>query len=178
MFDRQTVSLWVHTTGEAVIGDYKGKTLDFLPSTVTTWSHWKTQHPETQVLNVKTGKGGGFNLRRNPKSGGISVGQPSSELKLYPLSLLQEKRLINDSLGNTPIVVVFDPKAFAFHAYERGDSTFRIDVDGRMVDQSGKSWNPFTGISGEGALKPIPATPWATNAWKRFYPNGAIYSEH
>jgi len=175
MFDRQTVSLWIHTTGEAVIGDYKGTTLEFLPCTVTTWSHWTKGHPKTLVLDVKKGNNAGFKLRKNPKSGGISVGQPSSDLKLYPLSKLQEKRLINDSLRDTPIVVVFDPEAFDFHAFERGDLVFRIDVDGKVVDQSGRKWNLSTGTSGEASLKSIPATPWLVNAWKRFYPEGSIY---
>ena len=56
MFDRETVSLWIHTTGEAVIGEYKAKTLEFLPATVTTWEKWKKEHPETLVLDVKKGK--------------------------------------------------------------------------------------------------------------------------
>ncbi len=35
MYDKQTDSLWVHTTGEAIKGALKGKVLTFLPSTVT-----------------------------------------------------------------------------------------------------------------------------------------------
>lgn len=176
MFDRQTVSLWIHTTGEAVVGDYKGQTLEFLPSTVTTWRHWKTQHPQTRVLNVRRGKGARFNLRKTPKSGGISVGQPGNELKLYPLSILQEKRVINDRIGSKPIVVVFDPDSFAFHAYARGELTFRMK-DGRLVDQSGREWNRFTGMSGKTELQAMPATPWAISAWKKFYPHGVIYTD-
>lgn len=177
MFDRQTVSLWIHTTGEAVVGEYKGNTLEFLPSTVTTWSNWTKEHPKTLILDVKKGKGGGFNLRKNPKSGGVSVGQPGGDLKLYPLTILRDKRVINDTLGAKPIAVFFAPGAFGFHAYERGDLTFRVDADGQLVDQSGKKWNPFNGTSDGPMLKPIPATPWLINAWKRFYPEGQIYSE-
>lgn len=176
MFDRETVSLWIHTTGEAVIGEYKAKTLEFLPATVTTWKKWKEEHPETLVLDVKQGKNARFNLRQKPASGGISVGQPGSRLKLYPLELLQEKRIINDNLGKTPIVVVYDPDTFAFHAYERRELIFRVGADNKPEDESGRQWDLFTGTAGEATLKALPATPWLINAWKRFYPRGQIYS--
>ena len=175
MFDRKTVSLWIHTTGEAVVGDYKGKTLEFLPSTVTTWGHWKKEHPKTLVLDVKRGENPRFNLRADLKSGGISVGQPGKVLKLYPLSALQSIRVVNDSLGGKPIVVVFDPESFAFHAFERGELSFHIDADGAFVDQSGTKWNLYLGSSGERSLNPVPAVPWQIEAWKRFYPRGQVF---
>ena len=50
MYDRQTESLWVHVTGEAVHGPLKGKRLEFMPSTVTNWANWKKNYPFTQVL--------------------------------------------------------------------------------------------------------------------------------
>ena len=69
MYDKQTDSLWVHTTGEAVVGEYQGKVLEFLPSTVTTWKRWRGDHPSTLVLNVKRGK--------NMKKNGIALFFPS-----------------------------------------------------------------------------------------------------
>ncbi|MCH7725316.1 MAG: hypothetical protein IH991_02365 [Planctomycetes bacterium] len=45
-----------------------------------------------------------------------------------------------------------------------------------MVDQTGKQWRLLTGTSGELTLQPIPAVTWLTRAWKRFYPEGLIYS--
>ncbi len=42
MYDKQTYSKWIHTTGEAVQGPCKGKVLTFLPNTVTSWKKWKT----------------------------------------------------------------------------------------------------------------------------------------
>ena len=177
MFDRETVSLWIHTTGQAVVGDYKSTILEFLPSTVTTWARWKKEHPDSLVLDVRQGKGARFNLNRKPASGGISVGQPGSRLKLYPLELFQKQSIINDNLGRTPIVVVHDPETFAFHAYERGQLNFRLNADGTVEDQSGREWDLFTGTSGEDTLKALPATPWLINAWKRFYPRGQIYPD-
>ena len=176
MYDLDTVSLWIHTTGESVIGAHKGKTLKFLPSTVTTWKNWRSEHPETLVLNVKQGKNAGFNLQKNPKAGGVSVGEPDGGLKFYPFDSLQKHRLVNDTVAGEKVVVFYDPDAFAFAAFERGDRTFTWK-NGKMVDQTGKEWNPLKGTSGELALKPVPAVPWLTTAWQRFYPKGVIYSD-
>ncbi len=41
MYDRETESLWVHVTGEAIKGELKGNRLDFSPSEVVSWRTWK-----------------------------------------------------------------------------------------------------------------------------------------
>lgn len=176
MYDRETISLWLHTTGEAVVGDRKGQTLEFLPSSVTTWKTWRTEHPETLVLNVKQGTGPRFRLRDKPESGGLSVGRPDDTLKLYPLSILQQRRVINDRLGRREIVVFFDPDNWVFAAFERGDRNFAWK-DGRIVDQSDRKWNLLRGTSDELSLTPVPAVTWLTSYWKRFYPHGDVYKE-
>jgi hypothetical protein len=176
MYDLESVSLWIHTTGKAVIGKHKDKTLKFLPSTVTTWKSWKKDYPDTLVLNIQKGKDPRFDMRKSPKSGGLSVGEPDGELKLYPLEILQGKRVVNDKLAGKNVTVVFDPEAFTFAAFERGDRTFSWK-DGKMLDEKGTEWNPLTGTSGEMSMKRVPVVLWLTTAWKRFYPEGAIYSE-
>lgn len=50
MYDRQTLSLWSQINGAAMAGDSMGRTLDAVPSTLTTWKSWKAEHPETLVL--------------------------------------------------------------------------------------------------------------------------------
>ncbi len=55
MYDRRTESLWSQLAGEAVTGQMMGTTLQTVPSELTTWEHWRTQHPETRVLSPKTG---------------------------------------------------------------------------------------------------------------------------
>ena len=175
MYDRETISLWIHTTGRAVIGEYKGRFLRFLPNTVTTWKKWRTEHSQTLVLDIKKGKGPRFRLRQKPESGGLSVGEPDGALKFFPLPILNEKQLVNDELGGKKIVVVFRSDDWSFAAFERGNLNFTWQ-DGKMVDQSGRQWNPMTGTAGELALQPVPAVTWLTSAWKRFYPAGLIYA--
>ncbi|MFQ5792960.1 MAG: DUF3179 domain-containing (seleno)protein, partial [Acidobacteriota bacterium] len=57
MYDRQTRTLWNQLTGEPVLGELAGSELrlSILPSVITTWDAWKTQHPGTVVLNINTG---------------------------------------------------------------------------------------------------------------------------
>ncbi len=173
LYDRETGSLWVHTTGEAVRGPLRGKQLQFLPSVVTAWKKWKTEHPETLVLTGRREDGmmGAFNLNRDRRSYGLSVGQ-GTRVQLYPFALLQRDRVINDEVEGQKVVVVFDAASGTGAAFERGNLTF-VEKNGQMVDQGGRAWNLLQGTSGDQALTPIPATPWLIERWLAFYGPGS-----
>ena len=57
MYDHQTNSLWHHLTGEPVVGPLAsgGIRLRVLPVVITTWKEWRAEHPDTRVLDLKTG---------------------------------------------------------------------------------------------------------------------------
>jgi len=55
MVDRQTNSLWVQLTGEAIAGPLAGRTLERFPLTVTRWGAWTAEHPDGTVLTIPTG---------------------------------------------------------------------------------------------------------------------------
>ena len=55
LFDRQTGSLWSQLMQQSISGPLKGTKLPTIPVTHTTWAYWRKQHPDTQVLNRKTG---------------------------------------------------------------------------------------------------------------------------
>lgn len=50
MYDEATLSYWSQILGEAICGPKAGDRLSIVPSTVTTWGEWQTDHPETEVL--------------------------------------------------------------------------------------------------------------------------------
>jgi hypothetical protein len=53
MYDAETKTLWINFLGEPVVGSLaiqEDLQLEALPLTQTTWSRWKTEHPETTVL--------------------------------------------------------------------------------------------------------------------------------
>jgi hypothetical protein len=57
MFDHETASLWSSLTGEPVVGPIVALNLKMsvLPVVTTTWSEWRTRHPDTLVLSLETG---------------------------------------------------------------------------------------------------------------------------
>ena len=57
MYDRTTRTLWNQFTGRPVIGRLAAapQRLELLPIVTTSWGDWLEQHPETEVLDVKTG---------------------------------------------------------------------------------------------------------------------------
>lgn len=169
MFDRETRSYWWQVAGEAIVGTLTGSGLDVLPSITTTWSAWKTQHPDTLVLSRNTGYSRpyerevfeGYRDSVNdedfpfPVSGDALDGRlaPGDEVlgvtvkgesQAYPLRALGDAA-VNDRLGGEPIVVFSSEDGPSGGAYSRmvdGEIlTFEFD-NGRYVDtQTGTEWN-------------------------------------
>ncbi len=178
MYDRETNSLWVHTTGEAINGPMKGKVLTFLPSVVTSWKRWRTLHPKTTVLTGQRGsrRMGHLGLHENPQRYGISIGQGTNP-KLYPFADLMARRVINDTYAGKAVVVLFDADSKTAKAYERGARAFTWK-DGKLIDETGCEWDLLSGTQKkqDGArLKEIPATTWLVSRWHGFYPKGPVW---
>ena len=178
MYDRETNSLWVHTTGEAVKGAWKGKVLTFLPSQVMPWKRWKERHPKTSVLTGERGhpRMGRFDLGGSPKLYGLSIGQ-GKKPKLYPISLISKARVINDVYEGKNIVLLWDADAKTAQAFERGEHSF-LWKDGALLDEAGRKWDALRGLL-PGAkperLKQVVATPWLIDRWQGFYPHGEVW---
>ena len=182
MYDKETDSLWVHATGEAVKGAYKGKVLTFLPSQVMPWGRWKKRHPGTSVLTGQRGhpRMALFELGQQPEKYGLSIGQGKMP-KLYPISLLSEARVINDVHEERPIVLLWDADSKTAQAFERGKHTF-VWKDGALLDEAGGKWDALRGLlpgalPGEKPvrLKQVVATTWLMERWQGFYPHGETY---
>ena len=181
MYDRKTKSLWVHTTGECVKGELKGRQLTFLPSVITTWGHWKKQHPKSLVLDRAKRRGfmGTFGLTKETAVRyGISVGQGKSA-KLYPVAELRKRPVLMDRFDGEDLVIFFDPESLHATAWVRGKLTFAWK-DGKIVDGKGREWDRMLGRpvgkkGAEDALDPRPATAWLIHRWKGFYPKAPVY---
>jgi uncharacterized protein DUF3179 len=178
MYDRETRSLWIHTTGLAVKGELRGETLTVIPSEVVTWRVWAERHPETLVLDrggEDTGFMGRFGLPGESQEYGLSVTR-GGEATLYPYETLMEVGLIQDG----PVLVVYDEASSSVRAYLRGERSFEWDEHGALRDGHGVEWGPVTGtrVDGEaGELERLPATAWLMRRWEGFYPDGEVYEE-
>ncbi len=131
MWDRQTQSWWQQFTGEAIVGELTGQTLEPVPTTIVAWEEFKANYPDGVVLSRDTG----FNrdYGRNPYVGYddadsipflffgedddrlrpmervVGVLFPNGENAAYPYTRLEEERVIHDKNGDQPIVVFWIP---------------------------------------------------------------------
>jgi hypothetical protein len=164
MYDRQTNSLWHSLTGEPVVGKlaHSGIKLTILPVVVSTWGQWKTDHPHTRVLSLATGyqrnytPGAAYGTYYASAETMFPVWQRSQLLpakafiyalsihgmpKAYPLAILDQEYVVNDTLGGVDIVLISDAAGRTVRAYERAGQHFRRGPDTRTVlDATGHPW--------------------------------------
>jgi hypothetical protein len=92
---------------------------------------------------------------------------------------------VNDSVGNVPILVVFDPENASGIAFERRVEnrtlTFKREVDFQIVDnETGTLWDGLTGLALEGELagmqlERVKSTLSFWFGWKDFFPATRVY---
>ena len=189
MYDRQTESWWQQITGEGIVGAHTGKLLTPLPASIVSYDDFKEANPEGRVLSRDTGFSRSYG--RNPYDGydtsapflfsGPTDGRLSAvervvsfilndEAVAYPFKVLEEARVVNDSVGGEPVVVFFKPgtrsaldatniaesrdigAGVAFLRESGGQVlTFVSDGDGFVDNESGSRWN----IAGEAVAGPL-----------------------
>lgn len=203
MYDRQTDSLWSQLIGEAVDGPLTGTKLEFVPSWQTTWSDWKAQHPNTIALDK------GFGSSRDPYAGYYNntssgvIGQSQIDERLYvkefvigveqngkaaayPFSTLSEVPIVNDTVGEQPILVVFNSDTGTGVVFDRQVNgqilTFSLAEGSSITDaETGTIWDGLTGKALEGPLTGETLTRLKSTAsfwfgWKDWYPETRVYT--
>lgn len=181
-FDHTTGSVWSQVWGRAIDGPLKGAALELLPSQTIPWGSWKAEHPDT-LLMVNGLNGLRFTGERFFPGYVIGV-TLDDDAKAYPYEAAAQARVINDSLGKVPLVVVVNPETQAVSVFVRNvdgrDLTLRW-ADGLLVDEgTGSQWDPTRGVAIRGSfqgesLRPIPYTPAFPDAWQDFYPQSEVF---
>lgn len=199
MYDHQTDSLWVSSSGEAFHGPLKGKQLKFFPSTVTTWEAWKKSFPHTLVLpGRRAGLAMGFYMGMESTANlGLNV-VVRLQGKLYPLDRLAEQPVVNDRFRGKALLVYYSHAQRTAVAWNRELAgrilTFSRDNvpppgrDKRGIlllrdRETGSLWNWLKGEAVKGPLrgkklKAIAHHPIRTERFRAFYKDGLIYSGH
>jgi hypothetical protein len=135
---------------------------------ITTWAEWKTQNPFTLVLDLDTG------YNRDYGSGVVYKDYFASDELMFPVQVNQtvqmakdyvfgirefgvskawplvafaDSPVINDTIGDKPVVLLGNPESRTVRAFERGEYEFKRDVDGTLKSQGGASW-----VEGEDGL--------------------------
>lgn len=223
MYDRTTESLWQQFTGEAIVGDMAGQQLTFLPSALVSFADFAAAYPAGEVLSKETGLGPSYAQRygKNPYVGYDTVGSNPflfdgeldgrlqavervvtlsfDELDIaYPLRLLSQISIINDSPGGHDLVVFHsEGTASALNAeiislgkdvgatgvfvpfVEGQKLTFIKEGDEIVDEQTGSAWN-ILGQATAGSLAGSQLTPIVHGdhfwfSWAAFKPDTIIY---
>jgi hypothetical protein len=132
--DRETGSRWQQATGTAISGPLKGTRLELYPFLRTNWAEWKRLHPGTLVLKplpgyaermpyvnkvirkTRLGTGpapeGAFGqdnrLRPRETVAGLEIG---GEAVAFPFSVLRKVHVVNEKVGQTPVLIVHQPRS-------------------------------------------------------------------
>ena len=204
MYDRQTVSFWSQILGVAVDGELKGTQLEYLPSWQTTWADWKSRHPDT--LALRKGFSGDYDpydsYYASSSSGVIGranfvieedlyakefvIGvEVNSEAVAYPFSVLNQKPIINDEIGGTSVLIVFDKDNASGAIFDRthnGDTLTFSSIEGLTItdDLTGSTWDGITGTAIDGplagtTLTRVKSTTIFWFGWADWFPDTKIY---
>lgn len=180
-WDHDTGSIWSQPLGQAIAGKRTGKTVEMVPSTLTTWQVWRTDHPDTLVLRSRSHPWG-------HKLDNLAVVVSHREAKTaYPMATLRAMGLVNDSVGGAAVGIVVDrADAARWTVFSRSIDRRVLEFEARedrIVDtETGTVWDPWTGdaIAGTHAgrsLTKLPAFTIRPKAFARFWPDGRIWSE-
>jgi hypothetical protein len=112
-------------------------------------------------------------LDPTPSKFGFVLGD-GEEARLYRYQELESETVINDQLGETPVVLYFNREKREVRAFERGDREFFIEK-GLVVDSSGNAVDQATGRGNGYALKALPYSLVETTSWRATYPNREVY---
>ena len=191
MYDKQTDSKWIHSTGLAMAGKLAGTELKILPSRVVRWKTWREVHPNTKVLarEGRWGFMGAYIAGSQPSVLGLSVGQ-GPRAKLYPFDVLLKEQIVNDVVAPYQVTVVMDPANNQAMAFSRkvDDRVLTFtplkarDKEARLMRdrETGSIWNRMSGRAIEGPLKgtellPLISVPWLKERWGQIYEGGIVY---
>ena len=215
MYDRKTNSLWHQFRGEPVIGElaHSGVTLEVIPVALTTWEDWVSSHPDTTVLDLETGVYPAqaylpesdavsvyFNYRnrsdtmfpvtaRNqllPTKSRVFGLTLNGQVRAYPLEVLEQEPVINDSLGGVSIVVVTPDKGAGTRTYQRGGFRFvRVEEEAGnrvLLDDAGERWRLEEDalVHTEETDQRLPRLAGRNSywfGWYGFYPSTEVYGE-
>lgn len=201
--DARTKSWWRQVNGEAIVGPLKGKQLPELESEQMTLAAWKSNHPETKVLqpdslflsayeSLKDYDEGKMKGRLEGKDS-VSWGDKSwvvglqidQQPRAYDWIELEKTRVINDAINATPVLVVIEPDSATFHAFSRIVDTDTLEftltnnAQGLTDTKTNSIWN-WSGACQEGPLagkklSPLRAYQEYWHSWRTFHPQTTQY---
>ena len=184
-WDWDTASVWSQPWGLAIDGVRRGDRLRQLPMSLVSWGEWKVDHAESLVLKddqfFPASRFLGEAEFQTNFVIGIALGD---DARSFPFPLLQEEAVVNDFVGDFPVVLHVPPGTQNARAFIRrlGDQVFTfVAEDKRLRDlETGSLWDTRRGIAIEGPLtgEGLQRAPIASAfdwAWLDFYTRSTEY---
>lgn len=194
--DATTGSWWRQANGEAVAGPLRGDTLPEVFSQQMTMKQWLALHPNSLIMQPDTtynasyakldkyerGKGGSDltktdSLSWREKSWVIGL-ELNKQTKAYDWNRLKRERVISDTLGGKPVMLVLASDDRSFFAYERPLVSDRFILRHDTLT-AGKQLFSLSGHpisnSATATLTRIPAYQEFWHSWQTFHPKTARY---
>ncbi|MEJ7645785.1 MAG: DUF3179 domain-containing (seleno)protein [Chryseolinea sp.] len=193
--DGSTGSWWRQATGEAVAGPMKGEKLQEVESSQMTLKKWFDLYPDGVVMQTdaaslnfydsagrfEKGKGRSALTRTDSLSWkdkswivGIHL---NGESKAYDWHTLKEKRIINDVVGNVPVVIALAADDQSFMAFERptAKDTFAIRSDTLTMRNRTYAFGGRDLSTLSDRLKVVKAYQEFWHSWRTFHPDTKKY---
>jgi hypothetical protein len=190
--DKSTGSWWRQATGEAVAGPRKGTALAEIPSRQTTLAEWLSLHPKTLIMQADSALRDKYSKSFDYETGasrksltgtdtaswhdkswvvGIEINGTS---RAYDWNQLRRERIVNDSVGGKPVVLVLASDSMSFFAFERPDNATRFTLGADSLI-AGDSHFAFNGQGTPGRLTPVFASQEFWHSWRTFHPQTTRY---
>ncbi len=190
--DHATGSWWRQETGEAAKGPLAATQLrDFWVEQMSL-KHWLSKHPGslilqedpkfvgkyrflTKLLAYEASLPGWHRQETPPLVLGLEI---AGHARAYDFDQLKRRRLVNDQVGDTALLILSDGEASGF-AYARDTHEFEMQ-DGTFIDQeTGSTWNVLgrctAGTLAGQALTPVRSYQQFLRAWIEFHPHTTFY---
>ena len=187
--DATTKSWWRQATGEAVAGPLKGEALQEVSSVQLTVRKWFELYPDALVMQGDAASAANYGdgkFERGENRNGLTGTDPGSwkdkswvvgvqagaVSKAYDWNRLKEERVINDHVGETPIVLVLSSDQQSFAAFERPAASELFTIEDDTLSSAGKSYD-FSGrelAAPMQRLRKLPAYQEFWHSWRTFHP--------
>jgi hypothetical protein len=185
--DETTRSWWRQANGEAIAGKLKGEKLTEINSIQVTVDKWFQLYPNGLIMQAdKASKLSYDTLGKFEK--GLSTGsltntdsiswsskswvigvKVENQSKAYDWNELKVKRIINDKVGNTPIVLIISEDNNSFVAYERpNNQQFTLKNDTLYSKNFTYNFSGKNIPKGEMQLKKLNSYQEFWHSWKYF----------
>ena len=197
--DEETKSVWQQSTGEAIYGPLKGQHLKMIHSDEMSFALWRREHPGGDVLKPDAAWGKEYDgndweaqVEKTPtmvdtKASGIGphrlmLGvEVRGRYKAYPVDRILETKFIQDTVVDSPVLVVVGSDGNSIRVFNPEELTFTPGSDGGVMrdSETGSGWN-FQGCAVQGeqtgrCLKSIDAFKDYWFDWMNHHPETAVF---